>query len=1463
MTRHVPAVRRAPGAPAGPRALIAAAVLAAASAMTAAHAAQLNLPKVPLFVAGSKTALVQLVVERDNKLFYEAYPSYADIDGDGEIDIRYDPERIDYYGYFESTFCYRTVNDVLEPVARADVKRCGGVADAWSGDFLNYLTMTRMDIMLRALYGGKRVVDTPARTVLRRAFVPWENHTWGIEYASEAVDGYRIDDYSPLEQPLEGRRHLLATNNIVGKDAVPYLRVREGDQGRIWEWVDTEGVQGEGRSDLDVRLDVRACAPGFPETTCRQYPNGGRKPVGLLHDYGENDAMYFGLVTGSYENNLRGGVVRRNMASFGTEEIDPGTGQFLDVRGIVHTLDALQIPNEYEDKKITTQKDCERITDRAFRNGECRAWGNPVAEMMYEGLRHFSGATDPTPSFYTDGGLDARLGLEAPDWEDPYAPTQPWAQCSAGYQLVVSDPSPSFDGDQLPGSHFAAFTESSLGDLHVGRLADMISSHESALPGTKFIGEADGIADGSPSPKPVTTFRTIRGQAPEAPHRQGSYYAQSVAYHGRTNDLNPNAPGKQSIGNFTLALGSPLPTIDVPVGDRLVSFAPFGKTVGGCGYKGKGTLDDYVPTNAIVGFVVEEITPTSGTYRISFEDVEQGADNDMDALLRFRYEIVDGKVVAETTSFYASGCLEQHLGYTVSGTDADGVYLVVRDVDTEEEKDVDFRLDVPPGARPGTNWEDGEPLPLYSRIEFTPSGTPGAAALKSPLWYAAKWGGFDDRNGDGLPQPREWDADADGEPDNYFPVTDPSRLRDTLASVFQRVGAASGAATAVGVSGGTLGAGSHVYETSFRSEEWTGQLTAHEIARDGKTRRTPAWDANATLARTVEDGAREVLTWKPSLRRGVPFRWPDDPRVPRPDEIDSAQADLLSRNPIDDSLDADGPARVDWLRGEHVDGFRQRAEPLGDIVHSTPQLVGPPVTRYRDDWGRRAPETAKPYSTFGERYANRRRVVYVGANDGMLHAFDAGRGRGADVGGVAGAPASAGTGAELFAYVPDAIYRELPELPAQDYGHEYYVDATPRIGDAFVGGDWRSVLVGGLGRGGQGIYALDVTEPDDIDEASADEAVLWEFGEAQDPDIGYTYSSPLIVRLHNGRWAALFGNGYNNSAPDDRASPTGQASLFVVDLETGLLVAKLGTGAGSTGTPNALAPPTAVDLDNDDVVDLVYAGDLEGNVWKFDLSSSVPSRWSMVRERIFVAEDGEGRAAPITTAVAVGRHPTGTGVLVYIATGKYLEPSDQRVRPARNRVWALWDPDPFAWTDLHAYLDDGELLEQRILREVSRAYDTDGDGTDDTTSTVRESTTEAIDWDEHRGWYLDLTHAGHVGEQVVATPLLRENRLIVSTQIPGGDECTPVQGGWLMLFDAAAGGMPTTGIDLDGDGYFTSDDVVSGVRDVGNPMASPAVVAAVADDVLLTSDEFGGVTRNTTLDARTPVGRIGWRELEP
>jgi len=459
----------------------------------------------PLFVSGGNSALVQLVVQRDNNLFFEAYPSYVDIDGDGTEDLTYKPDDIDYLGYFGENLCYSlTSGDHLSATSVAVNKKC---TDAWSGDFLNYSTMTRMDLMLRTLYGGSRSIDTPTETRLRRAFVPWENHTWGIEYESEAVDGYKLSDYTPFDEPEPGKRHHFSTNNYERND-IPYLRVRTNVDGRIWQWTDKAGVQGDGWSALDLPLDVKVCDPLFLEDYCQQYPNGTYKPVGLLHEYSDGNTMLFSLLTGSFENNKRGGVLRQPMSSFTDNEVDSDTGVFKGNGGIISNLDAIQIPNNYT--RNTVHPDCDFLWDRPMRNGECRAWGNPVAEMMYEGMRYLGGAKAPSSEFATSGGLDETLGLRTPAWDDPYAAEHSYAQCANAYQLVISDPSPSYDGDQLPGSDFGAFAGSDLDGLHVGNLADFISANDSSVQGMKFIGEAGEQNNTVPSAKPVTTLRNIR-----------------------------------------------------------------------------------------------------------------------------------------------------------------------------------------------------------------------------------------------------------------------------------------------------------------------------------------------------------------------------------------------------------------------------------------------------------------------------------------------------------------------------------------------------------------------------------------------------------------------------------------------------------------------------------------------------------------------------------------------------------------------------------------------------------------------------------------------------------------------------------------------------------------------------------------------------------------------------------------
>jgi len=574
--------------------------------------------------------------------------------------------------------------------------------------------------------------------------------------------------------------------------------------------------------------------------------------------------------------------------------------------------------------------------------------------------------------------------------------------------------------------------------------------------------------------------------------------------------------------------------------------------------------------------------------------------------------------------------------------------------------------------------------------------------------------------------------------------------------------------------------------------------------------------------------------------------------------------DALSRNPITNKVDNLGESRLDYIRGEQVSGFRNRASALGDVIRSSPALVGAPSYYYPDDWGTGAPENSKPYSAFREKHRDRDRVVYVGANDGMLHAFDAGK--------IVNNEYSNGSGNELFAYVPSTVYPQLPDLTDPNYGHKFFVDSTPRISDVFINGEWRTILVGGLGRGGQGVYALDITDPSAIKENNAENAVLWEYTDKHSPNLGYTFSAPVIARMANGKWNAIIANGYNNSTNGvGYRRGNGSSRVIVVDLETGKYVMALRSKdkdcVGSQASPNGMADPTAVDLDGDKIVDVIYAGDLYGCIYRYDVSSSNPQQWKFGTV-VHKAKDASGNQAPITSGIVVGSHPTGQGVMLYFGTGKYLEPSDQLGSTEAHRVYGLWDKLDGGDTASRTRVSSGSLLEQYILKEETRAIDTNNDGVADSHVQTRETSQEIIDWSSHHGFYMDLAYGNVDGEQVVATPVLRDGKILINTHIPEGNECVPQQNGWLMVLDARSGGMLSDPvIDLDGDGKLggpmSNDDPVGGVMNIANPFASPTIVSGENSDYLLSQDATGSAATSTVLKTSIIDGRLSWRELQP
>lgn len=1500
---------------------LAAAALAVLGA-TPAQAVDLTLSNVPLFLEPNVAPLNMLVVGRDHKLYYEAYNDASDLDGDDKLDVGYKgylPTRtaalpnnrgIDYYGYFDSYKCYTYASDLFTPVRHTANKRCAG---EWSGDYLNYLTTSRIDALRKVLYGGKRDVDSDTQTVLIRSHIPMDAHSWGKEYSGTEDPNFDIHDFTPYTRPTTGTRHLFANTTPNVGDATwttnngqPRLRVLLNRTYRIWEWVSKESpvagtiVSPAGSDDVSVTFDgefsvrVAVCVAALIDDTqptnetCLRYPDGNYKPVGLLHEFGENDSMLFGLLSGSYTANKSGGVLRKNIGSI-RNEIDPTDGTLTNVVGIIKTLDSFRVAGYTRyTSNGGTNYDCglPEMARGAPTDGACMMWGNPVAEMMYETLRYFRGLS-PEPAFtrvYSGNDtVETALGLPTPAWVNPYL-NRP--VCAKPFETVMADINNSYDSDQLPGSRFTVETGSAslsapLGGLDVGDLADQITRGEPpGIVGLHFIGQSGVLYDGSPKPKDVTSLANIRGLAPEEPTKQGSYYPASVAYHGLLTDANPVTD--QKVQTFAVALASPLPQIKIPVGpagsNRFVTLVPFAKSVD-YGTEIDRTQGAFQPTNQIVDFYVENIAEdqTSGTFQVNFEDVEAGNDHDMDAIARYSYRLVNSNTVeVNVSSDYEAGGIIHHIGYVISGTTQDGVYLVVQDCNQTSPgvfdcngTDPDYFLDTP---------NNNQPLPATSSRQFTAaSGTAVAATLlKDPLWYAAKWGGFEDGDGSNTPNvDDEWDGNGDGDPDNYFLVTNALTLSQQLRATFREILDRSSSASAASVNSGSISTDTRIYQAIFDTESWTGTLTASAFVRNpaGNLVIDDVWEASDNMPGAA---ARNIITVN-SNGNSAPFTWAAG-------GIDATRRTQLDPDPTTAQRylnylrgDASGEQRLGGnLRNRIKDGV---ANVLGDIVSSAPIYVGPPRARYSDTL---EPE---PYSAFAVAQRDRDGVVYAGGNDGMLHAFHADRVVDADGTGP-GLPDRVDgptEGREIFAFIPETVFGNLRDLTQPSYSHRFYVDGSPNTNDVYTNNDWRTVLVGGLNFGGQGIYALDVTNPGSLGTGS----FLWEIndrtldanGNRPFIDLGFTYSQPAIVRLQDGTWAAVFGNGYNNTAADTARSTTGNAVLYIVDIETGELLRKFDTGVGMaddpTGAsrPNGMATPTMVDVDGDRVVDHAYVGDLFGNLWKIDLRATTPADWHFAFGTdadplpFFVATDAATPTAnrqPITSRVEVARGPFGAGVMVLFGTGKYLENTDKVIEPRRDQsFYGLFDANTYLATD--RITGRSALTRQTITSE----YDLTGGFRGRTTSS-----NSAMG----PGWYLDLVSPpsaadadGYQGERVVTSPLVRDDRVIFTTLIPSNDECGYGGKSWLMVLDLLSGSKLTDAqLDTDGDGDVDAADNqntsgISNNADDAGIWSQAAGLRCLSDDC--PADRLLSSSTNGTLDERAlrsiagARGRQSWRQI--
>jgi type IV pilus assembly protein PilY1 len=544
---------------------------------------------------------------------------------------------------------------------------------------------------------------------------------------------------------------------------------------------------------------------------------------------------------------------------------------------------------------------------------------------------------------------------------------------------------------------------------------------------------------------------------------------------------------------------------------------------------------------------------------------------------------------------------------------------------------------------------------------------------RNQYWLAAKYGGFEvpagfdpyaTTNGTSTLLDASWTLPgqtigSDSRPNNYFIASDPQAMVDGLRAAFARISSENEAASTTSFSTTTAKVsrtGTASYATQYNPRNWSGDVEASEITFNqyGVPELTSRWSAGALLDATAPS-SRQIVTCCTSAGAALPFR-----------ATNLAAATLHARTNYASFTNVPGVTGtqvaadyVDYLRGTRTKEasysggvYRSRTSVLADIVGSRANPVGKPQFPYADLFN-------PGYSSFKSTYANRKTVVYVGSNGGMLHAF----------GGtlpVSGAcPTGGSCGNELFAFIPSFAYgatntiaadRGLASLGNPNFQHRYLVDGTAQNFDVdffktssptATAPDWRTILVGGMGKGGNGYYALDVTNPNDwTSETAVAGKFLWEFTDSR---MGNTFGEPVVVKTQKYGWTVVLPSGYNNS--------DGVGYLFLVNPRTGALLEAIATPEGSTTAPINLAHANAyVPSFRDFTADAVYAGDMRGNVWRFDLTAA--SGTYPQPTKIATLVDGSGNAQPVTTKPLIELDPASNKRYVVVGTGRLLADSD-------------------------------------------------------------------------------------------------------------------------------------------------------------------------------------------------------------